>query len=415
MNRSNSGGMVIIGAGYAGAQAAIELRNQGWKGFVTLIGQEELLPYERPPLSKALLKERDKLSPAFILNEERVKEYQLELLRKSTVTKIDRFNHLIQLSDGREFRYERLLLTLGANPRKLNLEDSDTSGALYLRTFSDALQIRSRLLPGQHIVIVGGGFIGLEVAASATELGCSVTIIEAAPRILMRGVPEELAKLLEARHRAAGVKFKIGVGINRIESSPAEHTIIMADGDIFKCAAYIVGIGAVPQTALASSSGLEIDNGIRADETLATSDPDIFAAGDCCSFPHPIFGGRRIRLESWNNAQEQGLHVARSMIGACEVYQEVPWFWSDQYELTLQIAGMPDSGAICVKRLGAEENELYFHFTEKGRLVGASGIGAAISKDIRYAQLLITQNLTMNPGAFSSPALKLKSLLVQGN
>jgi 3-phenylpropionate/trans-cinnamate dioxygenase ferredoxin reductase subunit len=415
MNLSNSTGMVIIGAGYAGAQAAIELRTQGWKGSITLIGQEELLPYERPPLSKALLKESDKPSPAFILNEQRVKEYQLELMSKSTVTKIDRFNHLVHLLDGREFRYERLLLTLGAYPRKLNLEDSDTSGALYLRTFSDALQIRSCLLPGQHIVIVGGGFIGLEVAASARERGCTVTIIEVAPRILMRGVPAELAALLEARHRAAGVKFKIGVGIKRIESSPAGHTIIMADGDIFKCAAYIVGIGAIPEIALATSCGLAIGNGIRADHNLATSDQDIFAAGDCCSFPHPIFGGRRIRLEAWSNAQEQGLHVARSMLGICEAYQEVPWFWSDQYEMTLQIAGMPDMGAVCIKRPGLEENQLYFHFTEEGRLVGASGIGPAISKDIRYAQLLIAQRLTMSPITFSSPDLKLKSLLSREN
>ncbi len=411
-NQATSVGMVIIGAGHAGTQAAIELRNQGWLGTITLIGKEELLPYERPPLSKAVLKGSDKPSPTFILNEELLKEYQLELIGKSTVTRINRPTHMVQLSDGRELHYERLLLALGANPRQLNLEGSDTSGALYLRTFLDALQIRARLVPGQHVVVVGGGFIGLEVAASARELGCTVTLIEAAPRILMRGVPAELATVLEARHRAAGVKFKIGVGINRIESSPTGHNIIMADGDIFNCAAFIVGIGAVPEIALASACGLAIDNGIRVDHHLATSDPDIFAAGDCCSFPHPIFGGRRIRLEAWSNAQEQGLHVARSMLGICEAYQEVPWFWSDQYEMTLQMAGMPDLGAVCIERVGLEENQLYFHFTEEGRLVGASGIGPAISKDIRYAQLLIRQRLTMSPSAFSSPDLKLKSLLI---
>jgi 3-phenylpropionate/trans-cinnamate dioxygenase ferredoxin reductase subunit len=403
--------MVIIGTGHAGTMAAIELRNQGWQGSITLVSKDEHLPYERPPLSKEILKDGAKTTPVFLLDEPALREYRLDLRLGATVTGIDRTGHLVQLADGTQLPYEKLLLALGASPRKLNLKDSDTSQGLYLRTFAEALQLRGHLRPDRHILIVGGGFIGLEVAASAREAGCAVTIIEVAPRILSRGVPAELAAYLEARHRAEGVDFKIGVEIKQINNTPTGHTLVMGDGETVECDAYVVGIGAVPETALAAACGLEINNGVLAGPTLATSDRDIFTAGDCCSFAHPVFDNRLIRLEAWDNAQNQGLHAARSMLGMEEPYQEIPWFWSDQYDQTLQVVGMPDLGPICIKQEGSAENHLYFHFTEEGRLVGASGIGPGVGKNIRVAQRLIAQRLVADPASFARADLKLRALL----
>ncbi|MBP3962710.1 NAD(P)/FAD-dependent oxidoreductase [Paenibacillus lignilyticus] len=405
-------GMVIIGAGEAGANAAMELRNQGYAGSITLIGKENRTPYERPPLSKSVLLEEEAPAPTFMLDAAKLEELNIQLLSDSHVTSIDRDAHRILLADGRELSYEKLLLATGASPRRLNMEGSDTSGALYLRTFSDALAIRSRLHPGKHIVIVGGGFIGLEVAASARERGCDVTLLEVGPRILTRGVPEEIANVVEARHREAGVTFKIGTAISRITNDNGSQIIEMADGTVIRCDALIIGIGAVPEIALAEGCGLAIENGIRADEKLATSDPDIFAAGDCCSFPLALYGGTRVRLESWRNAQDQGIHAAQNMLGADQPYEAIPWFWSDQYDESLQVAGLVDFGsANKIKRESADNVHFFFHLAEDGTLAAASGIGPGIAKDIRLAEMLIERKAVIDPAVLASASTKLKSLL----
>jgi 3-phenylpropionate/trans-cinnamate dioxygenase ferredoxin reductase subunit len=406
-------GMVIVGAGEAGARAAIELRSEGWGGAITLIGKEKLAPYERPPLSKSALIGEEIPSPMTILDDAKLSQHDIKFISNSSVTDIDRTNHSVELSDGQNIRYERLLLATGASPRQLNLEGSDTSGLLYLRTFADTLVLRKRFLPDKHITIIGAGFIGLEVAASARELGCEVTIIEVGPRILMRGVPEEIANIVGARHRRANVEFKLGVGIQRIKNTLEGHFISLADGTTIKCNTIVVGIGAIPETLLAAKSGLMIDNGIWTDETLTTSDNDIFAAGDCCSFPHILYGGKRIRLEAWRNAQDQGTHVAHSMLGASKPFLEIPWFWSDQYDLTLQVTGLPDYGVMTVCRDLGEFDKFYFHLSIESKLVSASAVGltAKIAKDIRLAELLIQKQVVLDPKSLENPDVKLKSLL----
>ena len=406
-------GMVIIGAGEAGARAAVELRNRGWDGPITLIGEERQAPYERPPLSKQQLLAPDEPPPVFILNDDLLARHGIRLLAGSPVALIDRAAHEAVLADGSRVPYQKLLLTTGARPRKMSLDGSDLSQMMYLRTYRDALALRSRLQAGKRVVVIGGGFIGLEVAASARERGCSVTVIEAAPRILMRGVPEEIAHIVEARHLAAGVRMTCGTGIGSIEFDGSEHVIRLADGAVVRCDAIVAGIGAVPETSLAEACGLALENGIRVDERLATSDPDIFAAGDCCSFPHQLYGGRRIRLEAWRNAQEQGRHAAGGMLGANDPYTVLPWFWSDQYELTLQVVGLPDSGEVTVSRDLGEAGKLFFHLTGDGRLVSASGIGpsSGIAKDIRLAAMLIERHAVPSPEDLERPNVKLKSLL----
>lgn len=409
----NDYGMVIVGAGEAGARAAAELRAQGWTGPLTLIGSEKQLPYERPPLSKQQLTAEVEPPAAVILDERMLSEHKIRFLTGIAVEQIDRAGHIVTLSGGSQIRYERLLLATGARPRKLTLGGSGVQSVLYLRNFADARFIRERLQPGKRVAVIGGGFIGLEVTASAIARGCSVTLIEAAPRILMRGVPEEIARMTEARHRAAGVKFQIGAGIVAIDRADHEYVISLADGMAIRCDTIVAGVGAIPETALAEGCGLELDNGIRVNEMLVSSDPDIFAAGDCCSFPHPCYENRRIRLEAWRNAQDQGTHAARNMLHSPLPYTALPWFWSDQYEQTLQVAGLTDCGERTVLRNLGEAGKLFFHLNGEGRLMAVSGMGpgGSFAKEFRLAEILIERQTRLDPESVANPANRLKDFV----
>ncbi|WP_026869571.1 NAD(P)/FAD-dependent oxidoreductase [Inquilinus limosus] len=401
-------GMVIIGAGEAGARAATALRQEGWDGPVTLVGSEIHPPYERPPLSKAALLAAEEPAATTVLDRDRAAALGIELVLGTEAVAIDRPARIVTLADGRALPYSRLLLATGARPRRLAVPGHEQ--ALYLRRFDDALALRPLLRPGVRLAVIGGGFIGLELAAAAVARGCGVTVIEAQPRILMRGVPAEIAAVIADRHRAAGVDLRTGIGVGRIDPDGA---VLLADGSRIAADAVIAGIGAVPETALAEAAGLAVDNGIAVDATLATADPDIFAAGDCAACAHPLYAGRRIRLEAWRNAQDQGSLAARNMLGRGEAIGAVPWFWSDQYELTLQIAGLADEGRTTVARDLGDGAMLLFHLAEDGRLVAASGIGplGKVAREIRLAEMLIAQRAAPAPAALASPAVKLKSLL----
>lgn len=403
--------IVIIGAGEAGARAAMALRENGFTGSVTLIGDEPHLPYERPPLSKAVLNAVDDPAPAFILSEATLTEHDITLMRGAVVTAIDRAAHSVTTSDGAVLAYDRLLLATGARPRRLALPGAD--GVLYLRSFADALALRSHLTPERRIVLIGGGFIGLELAAAARMRGCAVTVIEMAPRLLGRAVPEAIAAEVARRHAAEGVRLILGAGIEAIEAGAGGAAIRLTQGETIACDGIIAGIGAIPETALAEAAGLAIDNGIKADEHLRSSDADIFAAGDCCSFPLALYGGRRVRLEAWRNAQDQGNHAARALLGATEPYAAVPWFWSDQYDATLQIAGLPDEGTQTVRRDIGEDCHMLFHLAPDNRLVAASAFGpnGRIAKDVRIAEMLIGRLARPSPGDIANAGLPLKRLL----
>lgn len=398
--------MVIVGAGEAGARAAMALREQGYAGAVTLVGAERHAPYERPPMSKELMLADGEMPPKTIATIERLTKAGITFYPSMSVETIDRDGRRVALSNGLELPYEQLLLATGASPRRL--PGVDPAHCVTLRTHDDAVRIHARLVPGERIAIVGGGFIGLELAAAARQRGAVATVIEALPRLLSRGVPAEIASRIETRHREAGVEFVYGSGVASIDA----EGVTLASGTVVPARMVIVGIGAVPETGLAAAAGLAVDNGVAVDELLRTSDRAIFAAGDCCSFPLPIYGGRRVRLESWRSAQNLGALAARNMLGAGEEISAVPWFWSDQYDLTLQIAGLPDEGETMVERLTGEA-QLLFHLKANGRLVAASGIGPgnAVAKDIRVAEMLIGRRARPDPGMLADPGVKLKGLL----
>ena len=399
--------MVIVGGGKAGARAAVAFRENAWKGPVTLISDEALAPYDRPPLSKAAIMDEAEPQPTYLLDEGMMASLEVNFLRGAAATAIDRDARTVSLADGKKISYDRLLIATGAEPRKLSLAGSER--ALLLRDIGDSVRIRNEFSEGRNIAIIGGGFIGLELASSAAKRGCRVTVIEAQPRILMRGVTEEIAMRIAARHAEAGVSILAGASISHI--SPDK--IVLADGREIAADIIIAGIGAAPRFRLAEQAGLAIENGISCNTYLQTSDPHIFAVGDCCSFPHPIFGNERLRLEAWRNASDQAIVAVENMLGGQRQYEAVPWFWTDQYELNLQIAGLPHLGVCIVKRVPKENALILCHVGAEGRLMGASGIGQgnSIARDIRLLEMLIGKRASPDAAQLADPAFQLRSLL----
>ena len=399
--------MVIVGAGKAGARAVVGLREFGWQGPITLIGEEALPPYDRPPLSKAAITETDEPAPVLLLDEETIKSLGAEWIGGAHAKLIDRAARQVVLADGRKVPYLKLLIATGAKPRKLSLPGAER--ALLLRDFADAQMLRKNFLPGVTVAVIGGGFIGLELASSATKRGCTVTVIEALPRILLRAVPEQIASVVADRHRQAGVTILTNASIERIESD----AVVLKDGTRVAADLVIAGIGAAPAVALAEASGLALDNGIVCNGHMLTSDPNIYAVGDCASFPHAVFGDRRMRLEAWRAAQDQAAVAAENMAGGGKLFEAVPWFWSDQYDLSLQIAGVPADGSLIVTRPLKDGAFILCHLKDDGTIVGASGVGRGntIARDIRLAEMLIAKRATPDPAALADPDTQLKSLL----
>ncbi|MBB4570953.1 NAD(P)/FAD-dependent oxidoreductase [Rhizobium leucaenae] len=402
---------VIIGAGECGARAAFALREKGFDGDITLIGAEPVPPYERPPLSKESLALGHE--PKFVAALERYADHRIDLRLATHATDIDPASRVVTLSDGQKLSYDKLLLATGASARGFPGIPGTSERIRMLRTHADASALRAALLPGRHIAIIGGGFIGLELAATARKLGADVTVIEGLPRVLKRGVPEAVAEVITQRHRDEGVAIRCGVSIAAVENGPDSATIRLASGEAISADLVLIGIGAQPNVTLAEKAGLALDNGIAVNERLETSAADIYAAGDCCSFPLALYSGRRVRLESWRNAQEQGTLAAANLLGEGNSISAVPWFWSDQYDLTLQIAGLADGAATMLRRDLGEEAFILFHLDETGRLLAASGIarGNAVARDIRLAEMLIAARARPDPEALTASHVKLKSLL----
>jgi 3-phenylpropionate/trans-cinnamate dioxygenase ferredoxin reductase subunit len=400
-------GMVIVGGGKAGARAVVGFRENGWSGPVTLVSDEILPPYDRPPLSKAAISEETEPQPTYLLDEDMITSLGATFLRGATATAIDRSAKILNLADGQKIPYDRLLIATGADPRKLSQPGSERT--LTLRDFADAIKIRSEFLDGKSIAVIGGGFIGLELASSAATRGCHVTVIEAQPRILMRGVTEEISQVVAARHASAGVTILTGISVVKIDA----NKVVFSDGREIAADIVIAGIGASPRVKLAEQAGLAINNGIECNSFLQTSDSNIYAVGDCCSFPHPVFENRRLRLEAWRNASDQAIVAVENMLGGARHYEAVPWFWSDQFDLTLQIAGLPDVGVSVVKRPLRNGAFILCHLNGEGRLVGASGIGQGniIARDVRLLELLIGKRASLDAAILADPSVQLKSLL----
>ena len=362
--------VVIVGAGHAGGTAAALLRQYGFTGPIALLGEEPIPPYQRPPLSKAWLKgEADEDSLA-LKPLEFYAEQSIDLRMGVSVASISRSPKTVTLKGGESLAYDVLILATGARPRRLDIPGASLAGVCELRTAADAEGLKAALKPGCRLAVVGGGYIGLEVAASARALGAEAVVIELQSRVLARVASEPLSAFFEAYHRAKGVSFELGVSVHEILGRDGRVAgVRLSDGRELACDAALIGVGAVPNDEIARDCGLECANGVIVDLEARTADPAVFAIGDVTHRPLPLYE-RTFRLESVPNALEQAKQVASALTGRAAPAHEVPWFWSDQYDLKMQIAGLPfDGDALLVRGDPASAKFAVFHL--KGDLVQA--------------------------------------------
>ena len=333
---------VIVGASLAGAKAAETLREQGFDGRVVLVGVEDERPYERPPLSKDYLRGEVGREKVYVHGEGFYAEQDIELVLGRSAVSLDTGRQEVALDDGERLRYDRLLLTTGAEPRRLSIPGADLDGVLYLRSVADSDALRERLDRGGSVVVVGAGWIGAEVAASARQRGLEVTVVEPAAVPLERVLGTELGAVYRDIHTDHGVRMLLGTGVEAFEGDESVERVRTSDGRELDCDFAVVGVGVEPRTRLAEQAGISVDNGILVDERLQTAAPGVFAAGDVANAHHP-FLGERIRVEHWANALNQGPAVARNMLGEGTAYERLPYFFSDQYDVGMEYSGFARS------------------------------------------------------------------------
>ncbi len=370
--------IVIAGAGHAGGSAAAMLRQLGWQGPITLVGEEPIPPYQRPPLSKAWLKGEATAESLALRPESFYAGASIDLRLGVRVVALDRAARTVTLSDGGLLLYDHLILALGARARRLPLAGTDLSGVLELRTAADADRLQAALKPGARMAVIGGGYIGLEAAASARALGAEVTIIERENRVLARVACPILSDFFQSFHRAQGVVITVDAQVAALEGHDGKvSSVRLGDGRLIPCDVALVGVGAVANEELARDAGLSCDGGIVVDLTARTDDPAIFAIGDCTRRPLPLYD-RIGRLESVPNALEQAKQAASLICGKPPPAPEVPWFWSDQYDLRLQIAGMPFDATDIVVRGDLQGGKFaLFHLTADGTVQAVEAVNAS--------------------------------------
>lgn len=397
--------IVVIGAGQAGAALVAKLRLLGHAGAITLIGAEAAAPYQRPPLSKAYLLGEMTADRLLLRNEGFYAENRITLRMGEAVSAIDPAARSVTVG-GQTLRYNQLALTTGAAPRRLPAAvGGDLAGVYTMRSLADADAMRPEFVAGRRLVIIGGGYIGLEAAAVAAKLGLDVTVVEMAPRILQRVAAPETSAWFRALHQAHGVKILESTGLERLLGGPRITGARLSDGREIAADFAIVGVGIQPVIALAETAGLALENGIRTDAHGRTSDPAIWAAGDCASFP---WQGGRLRLESVQNAIDQAELVAGNMLGAGKSYTPVPWFWSDQYDTKLQIAGL-NTGYDRIVTRGPEGAAVSFWYFHGERLLAVDAMNDP--RAYMVGKRLLELGRTVAPAAVADPATDLKALL----
>jgi 3-phenylpropionate/trans-cinnamate dioxygenase ferredoxin reductase component len=403
----------IVGAGHAGGELALALRQQGYSGSIVLIGDEVHPPYQRPPLSKAYLKLECE-APALCLRQAiSYERANVALELGACVERIDRQARAVHLADGRTFEYSQLAITTGSRARRLGLAAAaaaeQATNFHYFRTIDDVQRLRHRLVNGARVVIVGGGYIGLEVAAAAVSRGAQVTILEALPRVLARVTAPELSSFFEQVHREAGVDVRTGANLTGFEFSAAADAIVgvrCADGTLLPADTIVVGVGIVANTELAAAAGLAVNEGIVVDEYARTTDPWIVAAGDCTNHPNAL-AGRRVRLESVANAVEQARVAAATLAGKPRAYDAVPWFWSEQYDLKLQIAGLSQGYDTVVLRGAMSARAFVLFYLREGVLIAADCVNRP--QDFIVSKRLLGARARIEPAALADESMPLKT------
>ena len=399
-------GMVIIGAGHAAGQAAASLRQEKYTGPITIIGDEEHVPYQRPPLSKAYLSGAQEVDRVYLRPEKFYQDKDIELKLATRATAIDADAKTVELEDGTKIEYEKLLISTGSRPRMLSIPGSDLGGIHYLRTIDDVNGIRAEMREGANLVIVGGGYIGLEVAAVGIEQGLNVHVLEMEDRILQRVTTPTMSNYYDELHRGRGVIIHTNTaGPGYGGDGTVQNGLCGAHE--FAADMVIVGIGIVPNVELAEAAGLSCDNGILVDDHCQTSNPDIYAAGDCTNHPNTLLD-RRLRLESVPNAMDQARTSVSNMLGGDKSYAAIPWFWSDQYELKLQMVGFSADGNREVLRGDMASNQFAVIYLKDNTVVAADAVNSP--KDFMLCKQLVGKEA--DAAVLGDSASDLKTLLV---
>lgn len=401
-----SANVVIVGAGQAAAQAVQSLRAEGFDGSITMIGEEPYAPYQRPPLSKAYLLGNLERSRLFLKADNYYRDAGCELIVRTPVTAIHRNSGTVELSDGRQIPYGMLLLATGARVRRLNCPGSDLEGVHYLKTISDVDGLQQAFETAKRIAIVGGGYIGLEVAAVAAKRGLEVTVFEAMDRLMARAVSPLISEFYAREHQKAGVKLMLQTSVDALEGQGKVERVV-AGGQTYPCDIVLVGIGVIPCQELAVAAGLECNDGIVVDQNARTADHHIWAAGDCTR--HVGRDGRAIRLECVQNAIDQAKYAAMSMVGKPKIYREVPWFWSDQYDLKLQIAGLGQPTDTLVVRGDPNARKFAVFHLRDGAVAAVEAVNAAA--EYMIGRTLIAQGKLVSAQKLSDLSIPMKQMV----
>ena len=399
---------VIVGASLAGGRAAQVLRKEGFDGRLVLIGAEADPPYERPPLSKEYLRGESAREKLFIAPPAFYDENDIELRLGVTAKRVDTQGRIVELESGERIPFDALLLTTGGRPRALPVQGTELEGVYYLRDIGDSERIGAELDGGRRLVVVGAGFIGSEVAASAKRKNLEVTVLEVGPVPLERALGREVGGIFAEIHRDHGVELRTGQGVERFEGERRVERVIATGGEAVDCDLVVIGVGIEPNTEIAEGTAISVDNGIVVDEYCQTDVEGIFAAGDVANYYSPVLD-QRLRVEHWENAQSQGRAAALNMLGRKEPYNNVPWFWSDQYDLNMQLVGHAASWDEVVFRGDVRERKFTAFYLKDGRLLAALSVNRF--RDIRPSRKIVEAGLDIDARKLQDEDVDLRSLL----
>ena len=399
--------IVIVGASLAGAKAAETLREEGYDGRLVLVGDEAERPYERPPLSKDYLRGESERAKAYVHEEGFYDEHAIELRRGTAAVEVDVAERTVTLEGGERMAWDRLLLAVGAEPRRLPVPGADLEGVLYLRDLADSDRLKATLAAGGRLVVVGAGWIGSEVAASARQLGLEVTLVERLAVPLENVLGATVGRIYGDLHEERGVELVTGAAVEAFEGAGRVERVRLAGGRSIDCAAAVVGIGVAPRTALAEDAGLAVDDGILVDATLQASAPGVYAAGDVANVLHPFYG-RRVRVEHWANALNQGPAAARNMLGREEPYDRIPYFFSDQYDVGMEYSGLASPTDRVVFRGDPATREMIAFWIADGRV--AAGMNVNVWDVTGPIQDLIRSRAAVDLARLQDPEVPLEEL-----
>ena len=400
--------LVIVGGGQSAAQCVLTLKRNDFKNKITLISEEKHIPYQRPPLSKEYLSDEVALERVYMKSKEFYDQNNVEIISSTKVIAIDRSKKSLTLSNTENLQYENLVLATGSRVRKLEVEGSHLSNINYLRTIEEADQLKKYFKLGKKLVVIGAGYIGLEVAAAAIKKGLGVTVIEMADRVMNRTVDPIISKYFDSLHRSKGAEIILNAALERFEGRKQVEKVICSNGKILEADGVVVGVGIMPNQEIAKSAGLTCNNGIVVDEYGRTEDPFIFACGDCTNHPNPSLN-KNLRLESVHNALEQAKTVAFSLIGKPKKYDQVPWFWSDQYEEKLQIVGLSGDHDEIVTRGSMAEGNFMLFYLKKGELIAINSVNNP--KEFLISKKLVANKLKISSDVLCDQSTDLKNLL----